>query len=199
MYSHYPIYYHPVTRNYSTWTSSSVELNRKLRALWEQHVYWTRLTVNSIVDGLPDVNATTERLLRNPNDFADVLASVYGTDIASEFGRLLTEHLTIAAELVGDLKSGNSEAAADAQRRWYANADSIADFLGRINPYWSQAEWQHMMYEHLRLLSNEVSTRIAKDYVKNVALNDQIETQALGMADMMTSGIVQQFPSNFLS
>lgn len=85
MYCHYPIYYHPVTRNYSAWTPSSVELNRKLRALWEQHVYWTRLTVNSIVDGLPDVNATTERLLRNPDDFADVLASVYGTAIANEF------------------------------------------------------------------------------------------------------------------
>ncbi|MBD7967198.1 acetylglutamate kinase [Paenibacillus sp. Sa2BVA9] len=188
-----------MARSYPTWTSSSVELNRKLRALWEQHVYWTRLTVNSIVDGLPDVNATTERLLRNPDDFAEVLASVYGIAIANEFARLLREHLTIAAELVGDLKSGNSEAAADAQRRWYANADSIADFLGRINPYWSQMEWQHMMYEHLGLLSDEVSTRIAKDYVKNVALNDQIETQALGMADMMTSGIVQQFPSNFLS
>ncbi|GIP43720.1 hypothetical protein J45TS6_21790 [Paenibacillus sp. J45TS6] len=199
MYSRYPIYYYPVARSYPTWTSSSVELNRKLRALWEQHVYWTRLTVNSIVDGLPDVNATTERLLRNPDDFAEVLATVYGTAIANEFARLLREHLTIAAELVGDLKSGNSEAAADAQRRWYANADSIADFLGRINPYWSKVEWQHMMYEHLRLLSDEVSTRIAKDYVKNVALNDQIETQALGMADMMTSGIVQQFPSNFLS
>ncbi|MDQ0164641.1 hypothetical protein J2S11_000541 [Bacillus horti] len=34
--------------------------------------------------------------------------------------------------------------------------------------------------------------------MKNIALNDQIEPQALEMADVMTTGIIQQFPSNFL-
>ncbi|WP_246014093.1 hypothetical protein [Paenibacillus rhizophilus] len=107
-------------------------MNRKLRTLWEQHVYWTRLTVDSIVDGLPDEKETTERLLRNPDDFAAVLAPLYGPAIAAEFAKLLRGHLTIAAELVKALKSGNSQAAADAQKRWYANADSIAAFLSSI-------------------------------------------------------------------
>lgn len=51
-----------------------------------------------------------------------------------------------------------------------------------------------MLYEHLRLLTDEAATRLAKDYVKNVATNDQIEPQALEMANVMTTGIVQQFP-----
>lgn len=180
------------------WTPSKVELNRKLRTLWEQHIFWTRLTVNSIIGDLPDAAATTARLLRNPDDFAAVLTPYYGPTIANEFARLLREHLTIAAELVMNLKAGNTQAAQDAQRRWYANADAIADFLARINPYWSKQEWQNMLYEHLRLLTDEVSTRLAGDYVKNIALSDQIEPQALEMADMMTKGIVQQFPSHFV-
>lgn len=196
MYSYSPMYF--IRQDHWEWTPSKVELNRNLRALWEQHVYWTRLTVNSIADGLPDVKSTTERLLRNPDDFAAALAPIYGPAIAGEFARLLRAHLTIAAELVKDLKSGDSQAAKDAQRRWYANADSIAEFLARINPYWSKTEWQHMLYEHLRLLTDEVATRLAKDYVKNVAISDQIEAQALEMADVMTTGIVQQFPSSFL-
>lgn len=184
---------------YWVWTPSSVELNRTLKTLWEQHVFWTRLTVNSIVDGLADVKPTTERLLRNADDFAAVLAPLYGNAIANEFARLLRGHLTIAAELVTALKNGNSQAAADAQKRWYANADEIAVFLGRINPYWSTEEWRHMLHEHLRLLSEEVTSRIAKDYARNVALSDSIEQQALGMADVMTSGIVRQFPSVFMN
>ncbi|WP_228469357.1 acetylglutamate kinase [Paenibacillus sp. JNUCC31] len=155
--------------------------------------------MNSIVDELDSVQHTTERLLRNPSDFATVLAPIYGITIANGFEKLLRDHLLIAAELVTDLKSGNSNAAKDAQKRWYANADDIADFLGRINPYWSKEEWQRMLYEHLRLLSEEVVTRIAKDYTSNVAISDPIEQQALEMADMMTSGIVQQFPQIFLS
>lgn len=43
------------------WTPSTVELNRKLRVLWEQHVYWTRLAVNSIVGNLPDKDETIKR------------------------------------------------------------------------------------------------------------------------------------------
>jgi hypothetical protein len=54
-----------------------------------------------------------------------------------------------------------------------------------------------MMHEHLRLLTEEVATRIAKDYVRNVAISDSIQQQALEMADMMTMGIVQQFPTVF--
>ncbi len=198
MFNYVPTYYYPTFRKTDSLqcTTASVDLNRKLRSLWEQHVFWTRLTVNSIVDGLGDVQPTTARLLRNPSDFAQVLAPIYGTAIAGQFEKLLREHLTIAAELVTDLKSGNSTAA-DAQKRWYANADEIATFLAQINPYWSKVEWQRMMYEHLRLLTEEVGSRIAKDYVRNVELSDSIEPQALGMADMMTSGIVQQFPSVF--
>lgn len=56
-----------------------------------------------------------------------------------------------------------------------------------------------MLHEHLRLLSEEVTSRIAKDYVRNIALSDSIEQQALGMADEMTSGIVRQFPSVFMN
>ncbi|WP_226991792.1 hypothetical protein [Paenibacillus sabinae] len=96
--------------------------------MWEQHAFWTRLTVNSIVDGLKDEKETTERLLRNPDDFAAVLAPLYGPAVAAEFAKLLRGHLTIAAELVKALKAGNSKAAADAQKRWYENADAIAKF-----------------------------------------------------------------------
>lgn len=201
MYGYSPIYgnYDYRQDHHWVWTPAKVELNRKLRALWEQHVYWTRLTVNSIVDGLPDVNETTARLLRNPNDFAAVLAPIYGQAIAAGFAGLLKGHLTIAAELITALKSGDAQAAQDAQKRWYANADAIADFLARINPFWSKTEWQHMLYEHLRLLTTEVGTRLAGNYTENIAINDQIESQALGMADVMTSGIVQQFPMSFLA
>ena len=179
------------------WTPSLVELNRKLRTLWEQHVFWTRLTVNSIAGGLPDEEATTARLLRNANDFAAALQPLYGPAIAAKFAELLRNHLTIAAELVKALKAGNSAAAADARKRWFMNADDIAAFLGRINPHWSETEWRNMLYEHLRLLSNEVATRLAGNYEENVATSDRIEAQALEMADVMTSGIALQFPSVF--
>jgi hypothetical protein len=196
--------YNPIHSRYdfkpvyqAAWTPALVELNQKLRSLWEQHVFWTRMTVNSIVGGLPDEEPTTARLLRNPDDFAAVLRPLYGPAIAARFAELLRSHLTIAAELVKALKAGNTAAAEDARKRWFMNADDIAAFLGRINPYWSEAEWRNMLYEHLRLLSNEVATRLAGNYEENVATSDRIQAQALGMADVMTRGIARQFPEFF--
>jgi len=199
MYVYFPNYYGYVHRQASTMTKtpSQVELNRKLRSLWEQHIYWTRLAVNSIVGDLPDQNETIRRLLRNPTDFAAALQPFYGPVIAAQFAELFRDHLTIAAELVQALRTGNSTVAADAQKRWFANADDIAVFLGRMNPYWSTEEWRSMMYEHLRLLSSSVTARIAGNYAENIALNDRIEPQALDMADVMTMGIVHQFPMAF--
>lgn len=177
----------------AAWTPSTVKLNQMLRTLWEQHVFWTRLTVNSIVGRLPDEKETTARLLRNPDDFAAVLQPLYGPAVAAKFAELLREHLTIAATLVKALQAGDSAAAAAAQEQWYKNADTIAEFLSQINPYWSKEEWRRMLHEHLRLLTIEVKTRLEGNYKENVAISDQIEQQALQMADMMTSGIVKQF------
>ncbi|MDK8183926.1 acetylglutamate kinase [Paenibacillus sp. UMB4589-SE434] len=198
MYYYYPRYYHYDFRQVPlAWTPTSVALNQQLRALWEQHVYWTRLAVNSIVGRQPDEKETIARLLRNPDDFAAALKPLYGPAAANKFAELFGEHLTIAAELVKALQAGNTSAAADAKQRWYANADDIAEFLGTINPYWSKEEWRKMLYEHLELLSSEVSSRLAGKYAENIAIGDQIQLQALEMADMMTSGIVQQFPMAF--
>lgn len=194
-YNGYPMTYRQLPP--SGWSPAMVELNQKLRALWSQHVFWTRLAVNSLVGNDPDQQATLARLLRNPKDFAAVLKPLYGAEAAATFDRLLTSHLTIAAELVTALRDGQKEKAAEANKRWYANAEEIADFLARINPYWSKAEWVKMMNQHLQLLTQEVSSRLAGNYVENVRLSDLIERQALGMADEMTRGIVLQFPTVF--
>jgi hypothetical protein len=162
--------------------------------LWEQHVTWTRLTIISIVEGLQDVDVVTARLLRNPKDFARMLEPFYGQRTASMFADLFTSHLVIAAELVTAAKAGESQAAADAERRWYVNADQIAEFLGTINPHWSQAEWRSMLHEHLALTKSEAVDVITKDFAAGVEVYDKIERQALAMADVMTQGIVRQFP-----
>lgn len=149
--------------------------------------------MNSIVGDLPGKDATINRLLRNADDFAAAFQPFYGPTTAARFGELLKGHLTIATELVQALRTGNSAAAADAQRRWYINADDIAVFLGRINPYWSQEEWRQMMHQHLRLLTAEVAARVAGNYTENVSINDSVELQALEMVDVMPAELYNSF------
>lgn len=178
-------------------SESELDLNNLIRMLWEQHVYWTRVFIISAVFSLPDVNLVTDRLLRNPKDFEAALRPPYGDVIASKFSDLLTSHLTIAAELVMDAKAGDSAAAADAEKRWYQNADQIASFLSSINPYWPALEWQRLLYDHLAMTKNEAINFLQHNYAGSISTFENIEKKALDMADLMTSGIVNQFPNRY--
>lgn len=168
-------------------------LSNHLRLLWEQHVYWTRMVILSMAFDLPDVELVTNRLLQNPKDFEAVLIPFYGEDVASEFAKLFTSHIAIAAELVEAAKSGNSDKADDAEKRWYENADEIAVFLESINPYWSEQEWKKMLYDHLEMTKTEAVDILTGNYADSITLFENIEQEALVMADMMTQGIVRQF------
>lgn len=164
------------------------------RMLWEQHVAWTTMAIVSILNDLPETELVLKRLLRNATDFADVFAQYYDEESALEFGGLLTDHLTIAAELVRAAKAGDNETMTQADQRWRQNANLIAEYLGSVNPYWSVDDWSAMMNEHLDLLSESVADSIAGNYEKVISGFDDIEMQALEMADMMAEGIIMQFP-----
>lgn len=179
------------------YSQKEVDLMNEIRKLWEQHGTWTRMTIISMAENLKDVDLVTNRLLRNPKDFANLLRPLYGNDAASRFENLLTNHLTIAADLVEATKSGNTRAAADAEKKWYENADEIAAFLASINPYWNESEWRNMLREHLSLVTAEAVNRLNGNYAADIRVYDQIEDQALKMADVMSMGIIRQFPNQF--
>jgi len=179
-------------------TKSWLGLSNKMRMLWEQHIFWTVSAIKSIVENSPYKDLVIKRLLRNPTDFENALRPLYGSNTAKNFSDLFTSHLVIASELVNASAAGNTQAAADAEKRWYANADDIASFLASINPYWSKDGWKRMLLEHLDLTKSEAVYWITRDYNKAIAIYDDIQMNALGMADMMTAGITRQFPDMFM-
>ncbi|NLV50198.1 MAG: LysM peptidoglycan-binding domain-containing protein [Clostridiales bacterium] len=182
--------------------TSSISLNElnlrnTMRRLWEEHIAWTRMAILSAASDSPDFSSVTERLLRNPKDMAEAIRPLYGEANASTFDRLMTEHLKIASQLVGAAKEGNTQAAQNYEKQWYANADRIADFLSMVNPYINRDEMKNMLYSHLALTKQEAAERLNKNYAMDIALFDQIQEQALSMADFISGGIVKQFPDLF--
>jgi len=170
-----------------------IQLSKQLRKLWEQHVYWTRFFIISTAADLGDLKPVTNRLLRNPMDFAQLLAPFYGDSIAEEFEMLFTQHLLIAADLVNAAKNQDKDKADQSRRAWYQNADEIAVFLSEINPYWSNDVWRDLLHSHLEMTEMEAVLRLSGKYEKDIKIFDEIEEEALKMADYMTYGISRQF------
>ena len=111
---------------------------------------------------------------------------------AGQFGDLLTEHPEIGGELVTDLKNHETAKADDARRRWYANADAISAFLAGINACWNEEKWREFFYSHLEMTEKEATLRLQSDYAADIRMYDQIETEALRMADDMFCGLAMR-------
>lgn len=178
-------------------TKSQEALKNYLNLLWGQHVMWTRMAIIAIAQDSPDKDLVVQRLLRNPTDFEHALTPLYGQEKAAQFSKLFRDHLVIAANLVSSAKKGDTDAAAQYEKQWYQNADQIAAYLNSINPYWSKETFTNMLHEHLAMTKSEAVYRLSKDYASDIAIFDQIELQALAMANAMAEGIIKQFPDKF--
>ncbi|HEX6724580.1 MAG TPA: hypothetical protein VF073_04995 [Gaiella sp.] len=181
-----------------TVTSSEFALRQGMRSLWEDHVSWTRLAIISLTTGSPDTKATVARLLRNQTDIGNAIKPYYGAKAGTELTRLLREHILVAADLVAAAKAGDKAKLATEQAAWQRNADAIAAFLNKANPdAWKLGEMKSMLQSHLALTTQEVVARLQGKWNADVRAYDAIVKQALGMADMLSEGIIDQFPARF--
>jgi hypothetical protein len=171
-----------------------------MRKLWEDHVTWTRLYIVSAVAGLPDTQSAAERLLRNQVDIGDAIKPFYGEAAGDALTALLRPHILIAAETIDAAIAGDTARVEDALARWYANADEIGDFLAAANPdNWPRDAMRAEMRHHLDLTLEEALARLRGDWAADIAAYDTVHEHILGMADVLSSGIIRQFPRKFRS
>lgn len=79
-----------------------------------------------------------------------------------------------------------------------ANADQIAAFLSKANPKsWPEPEMRMMMHDHLTLTTEEATARLKGNYAADIAAYDKVHEQILKMADMLSMGVIGQFPQKF--
>lgn len=173
------------------------ELRTNMRKLWEDHVTWTRNVILCLADGLPGTDQAVKRLLKNQDDIGNAIKPVYGDAAGTKLTSLLHDHIIIAADVVKAAKASDNAALDAANKKWYANADEIADFLSSANPNWKSDDMKNMMHTHLKLTTDEAVARIKKDYDGDIAAYDKVHNEILQMSDMLTDGIVKQFPDKF--
>jgi hypothetical protein len=175
-------------------------LHDRMRKLWTDHVTWTRLFIISAAANLPDKDATTQRLLQNQTDIGNAIVPYYGKDAGDKLTSLLKEHILIAADRVGAAKAGDKVKSDSLNKKWRANAEDIANFLHGANAqHWPVATLRTAMFTHLDQTLSEATHRLKGDYAADVKDYDAIEAHILTMADMLSDGIIAQFPQKFIA
>lgn len=179
---------------YASGSPDAVALRTAMRDLWQDHVLWTRLVIVSTAADLPDLDATTQRLLRNQTDIGNAVKPYYGDAAGEKLTGLLRAHILGAAELLAAAKAGDEPRLDAAKKAWSANGDEVAAFLSGANPQsWPLADMQGMMRGHLDLTLAEAVDQLQGRYAQSVADYDRVTAEILQMSDMLSDGIVRQF------
>lgn len=176
---------------------STMDLYQSMRLVWLQHIYWTKMLLDSIGFGTANQDAVTARLMQNPHDIANVFAKYYPANMTTSLTQLLTEHLNLAAMMMKSWKDGNMSRANDLYRQLFANADQIAAELVKMNPDYSIDELRGMLYRHLEMLAQMTAEQLAGNYMAAIREFGQAEKEILALADYLSAGIQRQFPQKF--
>jgi len=179
--------------------TTGMELKTNMRKLWEDHVMWTRNVIFNIIDDLPGKDEAVIRLFKNQEDIGDAIKPYYGADAGKKLTELLHSHIAISADLLYAKKVNDDKAFKEANDKWYVNADEISEFLSKANSFWKLADMKKMMHDHLKFTTDEGVARYDKNYDADVKAYDKVHDEILEMSDMLSNGIMQQFPDKFKS
>jgi hypothetical protein len=178
-------------------TKKAIDLRLDMRKLWEDHIVYTRNFIISAIANLEDINAVEHRLLRNQDDIGNAFKPFYGPKVGNKLTKLLREHILLAADVVADAIANNMSKFNKDYKKWKENAVDIANFLSKINRHWSKEDLKKMLYKHLALTTGEASSRLKKHWEADIRFYDENHIHMLMFSDVLTKGIVEQFPEKF--
>jgi hypothetical protein len=173
-------------------------LRTQMRKLWEDHITWTRMVIVDFAAGLPDLTAAEQRLLQNQTDIGNAIKPYYGAAAGNALTKLLRTHILEAVPVLTYAKAGDKAKLTQALRTWHTNANQIARFLTNANPNsWPLPMTTKMMQDHLALTTDEAVARLQGRWAADIAAYDKVHAEILKMADMLSDGLVAQFPDRF--
>lgn len=179
-------------------SGKAVAFHDAMRALWEAHGSWTHTVIVSFVSGNPDLTAEEQALLQNQVDIGNAVKPYYGAGAGNNLTALLKAHILGAVSLLEAAKSGDKSKLTQAENAWSANGRQIADFLHAADPsFLSRSAARKMMAVHLQQVIRQAVDELTGNYAGDARAFAPYIQHILDMADMISSGIIRQFPSRF--
>jgi len=172
------------------------ELYAKSNQLWNEHICYTRNAIISLLNGTKDLDAVSDRLMKNQEDIAELLYPYYDRNDVDAYTAVLKEHVVLAVSLVNKIKTG--EDTTEATKAWYDNGDKMLTWMENENSYyWSRIVTQPLWNDHLKWTIDEATNRVKEDWVADIETFDNNRYCMGKWAELYATGIVYNNMESF--
>jgi uncharacterized protein YejL (UPF0352 family) len=170
------------------------QLRLEMRRLWEDNVIWTRVVIIDASAQLGDLQVAVQRLLRNLTEIGNLLRPFAGNLVSDQLIAALRDSQSIAMEMFNAARANDTAKLTDAKNRWLASVDAVLVVLGQMNPGLANTELRNLIRSNLDKTFSEAVSYFGGNYNQSIADYDAVILGVLRMADILSQGIVTQFP-----
>lgn len=162
------------------------------RYAWEEHLWWTRNAMISIMNKLGDVQAVVARLMKNQEDIGNLLRPYYAEQEVDTLVNLLKQHVTIAGNIFTEPTNLTY------QQSWQINGDEIVYQLARMNPNcWITTSMAPLWKGHMEATINEAVSRTTGDWEADISYANMNHDHIVEWADRLSTGTINYSLESF--
>jgi hypothetical protein len=178
--------------------SNYLALNQAMRKLWSDHMHWTLATVDAFFNEPRQLETKLNRLLENQKQIGAAIVPYYGQAAGDKLAMLLTEHIELAVPVLKAAQASDKTSLDVALANWYKNAKEIADFLSAANPKnWPRSATEPALKMHITHTTQYAVNILKGEFGPSIKGFEEALDHMLMLADILTEGIVKQFPNRF--
>lgn len=177
--------------------TKAANLRVLLNALEREHVALASAATRNGFDGNPGFDASAAALLKNSDEIAAAVGSVYGADAQKKFLEIWNSHITFFVDYTVAAKKGDKAGMDAAVNKLNGYVNAISDFFSGANPNLPRQAVHDLVSEHVTLLKGAVDAWAAKDYAGSFTKQHEAGNQIGTIADALSGAIVKQNPGLF--
>lgn len=175
--------------------STCIPLNRltlffESRIIWRDFATWIHTYLASVFAGFGNQDSIEVKLKEVVTKFGIILSTIFGGQIGEQYNNLILNLINTFKALVNAQISGDANAVNEYSTQLYENADQIAAFLSKINPYWDENEWKTLLYQLNKLIIEDSTRFLNQEYTQTIETFDKLLNLTSLMGDYYSKGIL---------
>lgn len=179
------------------------------RTLWTKYALGLVNYAVSDVANLATTQAVKERMAKSSTLIGDFFVPYYGIRAGDDISKLLTEIFNIGIDVVATLKKKGD--IVPLETKWVDQTKQLAELFNRLNPSQYPVSLLHEMFDTLtKLWLDNIRARISENVILNAESIDGINKLVVtgianhvnkgytSLADLLSRGVIAQYPSAFM-
>jgi hypothetical protein len=179
-------------------TQKTIQTATSLRELWLGHIFWVRnVSIAAIDRNDSAVKAAERQAVANANGIAASIEPFYGAAAKESFFKLLAGHYgAVKAYLVATV-AADAAAQATATQALTSNAEEIAVFLSKANPYLPKDAVHGLLLAHGGHHIQQIQELKDRKYEAEAQTWEDMKNHVYQIADATADALAKQFAKQF--